>query len=205
MSTSKRTVDPLRFVGDGERPLTPYELAQMRPDLGTGERPPAMVELASRQRIHVFADGSPPEPEVHRMDGAGKNLWCVDVPVGPEGEVALRGKTAIRSHPEELLSEIDPDVDLRACRPEWLDLFYVPRFLPSRRIEPIPRLRGGLVQPEAVFPPTTGRNWPRRASPGAASGKSSTTREHTVQRRSSATALSSRPAMLCHGNPKSGG
>lgn len=87
------------------------------------------------------------------MDGAGKNLWCVDVPVGPEGEVALRGKTAIRSHPEELLSEIDPDVDLRACRPEWLDLFYVPRFLPSRRIEPIPRLRGGLVQPEAVFPP----------------------------------------------------
>ncbi|MBB3080928.1 hypothetical protein FHS41_007482 [Streptomyces violarus] len=110
-----------------------------------------MAELASRQRIHLLADGNPPEPEVHRPDGARRNLWRVDVPVGSEGEAALPGSTAIRSHPEELLSEIDPDVDLRGYRPEWLDLLYVPRLLPSRRREPLRRLSGGLIQPDLVF------------------------------------------------------
>jgi V8-like Glu-specific endopeptidase len=153
MPTEKQQVDSPRLTGEGERPLTPFELAQLRPILGTGERPPAMAELADRQRIHVFADGSPPEPEVHRMDGAGERVWRVDVPVGPQGDVALPGRTAVRLHPRELLTEIDPDVDVGACRPEWLDLFYVPRILPSRRREPIRRLNGGLVQPEAVFYP----------------------------------------------------
>ncbi|UNM10409.1 hypothetical protein J4032_01810 [Streptomyces formicae] len=167
MSTKKRTVDRLPLAEEGERPLTPFELAQLRPSLGTGEPPPAMVELANHKRIHVIADGSPPEPVVRRMDEAGENMWRVDVHVGPEGDVALPGRTATRSLPEELLSEIDPNVDLCACRPEWLDMFYVPRLLPSRREEPIRRLRGGLIQPEAVFPPKAGRIWPRRASPGA--------------------------------------
>ncbi|MFC5802042.1 trypsin-like serine peptidase [Streptomyces formicae] len=153
MSTKKRTVDRLPLAEEGERPLTPFELAQLRPSLGTGEPPPAMVELANHKRIHVIADGSPPEPVVRRMDEAGENMWRVDVHVGPEGDVALPGRTATRSLPEELLSEIDPNVDLCACRPEWLDMFYVPRLLPSRREEPIRRLRGGLIQPEAVFPP----------------------------------------------------
>lgn len=147
MTTYKQTAHAPRFVDDGERPLTPYELATLRPSLGTGERPPAMAELASRRPVYVCADGSPPKPEIRRMDGAAENLWRVDVPVGPEGEVSLPGRTALRSDPRELLSGIDSEVDLQACRPEWLDLFHVPRVLPRRRREPMRRANGDLVEP----------------------------------------------------------
>ncbi|MFD4582892.1 trypsin-like serine peptidase [Streptomyces sp. NPDC058423] len=147
MTTYKQTVDSLRYVDDGERPLTPYELATLQPSLGTGERPPAMAELAGRRPVYVCADGSPPEPVVRRVDGAAENLWRVDVPAGPEGEVCLPGRTALRTDPRELLSGIDSDVDLQACRPEWLDLFHVPRVLPRRSREPMRRANGDLVEP----------------------------------------------------------
>ncbi|MBB5924637.1 trypsin-like serine peptidase [Streptomyces echinatus] len=109
-----------------------------------------MVELAGRQSIHVFADGDgPPEPEICRVDGAEGNLWRVDVPVGTAGDVALPGRTAIRGRPREPVS----DADLAPYRPEWLDLFYVPRVLPSRRKKPIKPLDGDTLQPRWVIGP----------------------------------------------------
>ncbi|MFF5188189.1 trypsin-like serine peptidase [Streptomyces sp. NPDC000345] len=109
-----------------------------------------MAELASRQRIHVFTDGDgPPEPEISRVDG----LWRVDVPTGSVGDVALPGRTAIRGFPGELMSGTDHDADAAPYRPEWLDLFYVPRVLPSRRRKPIKPLDGGALQPRWVIGP----------------------------------------------------
>ncbi|BCM69004.1 hypothetical protein EASAB2608_04338 [Streptomyces sp. EAS-AB2608] len=133
---------------NGERPLTPFELATLRPSLGTGERPPALAELAKYQPVYVCADDTAPTPEVRRMDRVAENMWRVNVPVGPKGETFLPGRTATRVDPREVLSGIDSDVDLRPCRPEWLDLFHVPRVLPSRSEEPMRRLNGDLVEPQ---------------------------------------------------------
>lgn len=153
MLTRKRKEHYPHIAEEGERPLTPYELAKRRPIFGTGEPPPEMAELANCQRIHVLADGARPEPTVHRVDGYGDGLWRVDVPVGPEGQIALPGGTALRSEPTELLSEINPDMGSGAWRPEWIDLFYVPRVLPSRKQEPIRRLHGGPDRVKGVFGP----------------------------------------------------
>lgn len=151
MPAQKQTAGSLGFAQNGERPLTPFELTQLRPTLGTGERPAEMVERASRQRIHVLTDDGPPEPEIGRS-GVGDNVWHVDVPVGTAGNVHLPGKTATQGLRRVPLLRTDPDWDAPPYRPEWLDLFYIPRVLPSRRrTKPIRRQEGDSFQPTWII------------------------------------------------------
>ena len=38
MQGENGSIDPLRFVGERNKPLLPEEIAQIRPELGSGER-----------------------------------------------------------------------------------------------------------------------------------------------------------------------
>ncbi|MFD7131341.1 trypsin-like serine peptidase [Streptomyces sp. NPDC059894] len=157
MPTQKQMVSSLNAATNGERPLMPSELTRLRPVLGTGERPAEMVERAGSQRIHVLTDtdDGPPEPEIGRVEGADGTVWHVDVPVGTAGDVPLPGRTATQGLRQKLLSGTDHDGDAPPHRPEWLDLFYVPRVLPSRRQKqkPFSRLDGDGIQLRWVIGP----------------------------------------------------
>jgi V8-like Glu-specific endopeptidase len=167
MVNSGRPVDALRFAGRQERPLTPNEVVAKSPVLGTGERPSELVELAGKRRIYVRAAGdAPPAPEVHRVEWGegsetddGSGLWRVDVAVDPADEGHLPGRTAVRSRPEELLSEIDADVGFDGHRPEWNDQLFLPRGLPAGSTRSIARIGGGRVRPEVIFAPDDRREF----------------------------------------------
>jgi len=141
--SGQRSVDALHFAGERHEPLRPDEAARRRPTLGTGERPPELEALARSRSIFVRSD-TEPKVEVSRAEPEGeRDLWRVDIPIErAQAAGAILGQTSIRRKPEEFLAEIDPDVDYRGYKPEWMDALPVPRVLPQPAASPMVRLDG---------------------------------------------------------------
>ena len=168
------------IVGERNKPLLPEEIAQMRPELGSGERPQELEELASRLSIYVRSDSEDePQVEVSRVE-LESGVWRVDIPVERAEAGAIHENTGLLRKPEEFLAEIDSSVDFRGYRPEWADFLPEPRLLPQTGLPLMPRLdRRGLVRPFQVqttrFPRKSGRCTETQAGRGALSRRSSQT------------------------------
>jgi len=149
-------IDPLRFVGSRNKPLLPKEIAQMRPELGSGERPQDLEDLALRRSIYIHSDSEDePQVEVSRVE-LESGVWRVDIPAERAEAGAIHGQSGLLRKPEEFLAEIDSSVDFRGYRPEWADFLPEPRLLPRTEFPLMPRLgRRGLVRPFQTtrFPP----------------------------------------------------
>ncbi len=107
------------FVGDRHRPLLPAELAQRRPVRGRG--------------------APPGEPSAQRTVRSARHQQSSMIP----------RMDAVRAAPETYRATINPDVDHRGYRPEWIDLMYLPRVTPQHRKALMPRINGGTSRPLA--------------------------------------------------------
>jgi hypothetical protein len=153
---ANRGVNALHFWGERQRPLQPSDLAKKDPILASGQSAFRIVQQASRRSLFIStANGKRPEVKVHQRDSAGdQRIFEIEIAHGAEqfGQInyTLPGKTAVRRPPEEILSEIDPNLDFRGKRPDFLHQLFQPRTIP--RIQPwLRRFNGRHVKPNLVY------------------------------------------------------
>ena len=81
-------------------------------------------------------------------------LWRIDLPAEVYGPVGLPGRSALRTAPEKILANVNPEIDFRGYRPPWSDQLFIPRLMPTRAKPSLRRLDGrSTVRPESVFLP----------------------------------------------------
>jgi hypothetical protein len=156
----------LRFTGERKRPMRPEEIARIRPELGDGQVPTELAELAGRRSVYVRSSGDErPQVDVNQVEDQS-DLWRVDVAM--DHPVALLGRTGERRAPEDFLGEIDPNVGFNSYRPSWVDVLPMPRTIPDPTDQPMRRLnRRRLVRPfdTTRFPPEERRVYQDAAWP----------------------------------------
>lgn len=147
------------FVGDRHRPFSPQELADRRPILGTGRLPEALLELRRRQTIFIAGEDSK-KPDVavtkveHPRDAAHQASWRIDITLHEKQEpAALPTVRAIREDPQVFRKNINRGIGNSGHRPEWMDVFYIPRVLPRAVHPPMRRINGGTSRPLWIFGP----------------------------------------------------
>ena len=151
---SRRGVNVMHFWGQRDRPLSPSEIARKDPILAQSPMPTDLREMASRRSLYVSAPaGKHPAAKLVKIDeGNGRSLWQVNIPnqVGQQ-VIALPGRTAVRTTPEEVVAAIDPAVSVSGKRPDWLHQLYQPRTLPRAAEPRLQRFNGRRVTPMYVF------------------------------------------------------
>jgi V8-like Glu-specific endopeptidase len=146
-------VGKLHFWGERELPLTASDLAARTPIIGTRRIPKELRHNGTPIYVATSEDAEP-TIEVSEFGGqAGRRLWQVVVTEDEDqGVTELFGKTAVREKPELIRNAINPKADFTGYRPEWSDLFYLPRVLPSTSPGRLRRINGrGLVEPAYVY------------------------------------------------------
>ncbi len=146
-------VNPLRFVGEQERPARPEEVVARRPQLGKGEQPEALQAMNNQRSfyIHTAKDKKKPRVNVQKVDkGSESAIWRVDIPQDQLYGNALPLQTAVREKPQKILKNINPDVSFSSYRPDWTDMLYSPRPAPDVR-QAMQRMNGRPIDPLYVF------------------------------------------------------
>ncbi len=141
------------FTGSGSAPSRPHEVAASRPILGTGERPPKIVDRMSNYTLYLpRTDRGEPRISVERVEGYDDEVVAVDLPV-VDGQYAahLRGRSGTRESFERIREGIDESIGSSSHRPEWVDASFAPRLSPGRHYSSLRRFNGRPVEPLEVF------------------------------------------------------
>jgi V8-like Glu-specific endopeptidase len=108
----------------------------------------------------VFVAGSdtkPPDVSIARLEDApnrgSEHRWRIDLTLCDQQHFTVPTRlNAVRMNREHFRNGIAPDISHRGYRPEWLDLFYLPRTVPRLgRTKTMQRLNGGSVSPLWTF------------------------------------------------------
>jgi V8-like Glu-specific endopeptidase len=139
-------------VGELHRPLLPEELAARRPLPGTGIPPAELLALRRKHSLFIFGEGAEPDVTVTRtgltQQFGYSDGWQVDLSLR-EGQYLERPRVrSTREKAEVFRAAINPDVGYSGYRPEWLDLFYLPRVVPNHGRAPMRRINGGRSTPQ---------------------------------------------------------
>lgn len=154
-----RSVNLLQFTGAQEPPTPLDEVYQRPPELPTSEPPPDFLQIRDRRVFYVPRDDQQ-DVQIAEVapDGADQDyppVVRVSLPA-PSGaaQLALPGRTAVRSAPADIAASVDPAVDFTGFRPEWAALAPTPRPLPGGGApQDLQRINGRTTRPLYVFPP----------------------------------------------------
>jgi V8-like Glu-specific endopeptidase len=167
-------VSKLHFWGQRDRPLTPSELAERLPIIGTGKAPKELLEF-QKHSLYVATSGRLKQPliETTKVSREGDStFWRIDLAEDKDQKVTqLLGKTKIREQPEKIRAAIDPKVDFTGHRPDWSHLFYIPRTLPRTSAGRMRRFNGRFVDPAYVFGPDDRQVYQDQSYPWRCVGK----------------------------------
>jgi V8-like Glu-specific endopeptidase len=145
------------FVGERHRPLGPNDLADRRPILDSGTPPEELIAMRRHQNIFIAGEGSKkPEVAVNRVersrDDAYQAGWRINITLHDEQQAVVMPRVrAIRENPDVYRKGINPSIGYSGHRPEWIDMFYIPRLLPRRINPPMRRLNGRPMTPLWIF------------------------------------------------------
>ena len=104
-------------------------------------------------------DGDRPDVEISRVeppsDGAHRGGgWRIDITLGEGQEPAVLPRLrALRQDPQVFRHGIEPGTGHSGHRPEWNDLFYLPRTLPGPGHRLMRRFNGSSLRPLWIFGP----------------------------------------------------
>jgi V8-like Glu-specific endopeptidase len=144
-------VHPLNFWGEQDRPQALADVFARRPLLGSGERPPELLDLAGRRSFYLPSyRGDQPSVAVERT-AEDDGLWRVDVPMNDRLLGARPGRSARREPAEGFLAAVDERVAFTSFRPDWTDALYVPRRVAPTEVPRLRRFDGRGVRPLFVF------------------------------------------------------
>ena len=144
--------DLLSFAGSHSRPDRPLDVKARAGIRGTGQRPQALDELATRNSFLLAGSDAEPRFSVSRISEGGNSLY--EVTLDGDGSIRpghLMGRSAERRTPAAILAEIDGSVSASGYRPDWADALFSPRLSPQRIRRTMRRLNGGPIEPLDVF------------------------------------------------------
>jgi V8-like Glu-specific endopeptidase len=157
-SNKNPNIDRLRFFGHRDRPLHTDEIVSRNPILAQKKIPQDLVFLNHQHKTYLYTESKVKMPRVvvQKLDEnqrTKKVLWEVELKNLGEYEADVRyAKTASRDSADNIIKGVPSNTDLSGFRPDWTDLFYVPRFIPEYD-RPLRRLNGKLVKPLWRFDP----------------------------------------------------
>ena len=141
----------VEFIGERNRPLLPHEIAQRYPIRANKKPSKEFIDFAKPYRIYISTDKEKPQISIEKVKQNGQHtLWNITI---PQEITALNGKNIVHMNPHEIIKGIKPKISFSGYRPEWRDLFYIPRSLPQDLARPLKRFNGRLIKPNVVFNP----------------------------------------------------
>jgi V8-like Glu-specific endopeptidase len=153
------------FIGDSVAPTSLARVRARRAILGTGRVPEALRTLSQERRIYAETDSNKkPQVQIEAVEGRGKHVWEVTVPVGEALQGARAGQTAERHPAARFLDEVRESISFQAHRPDWIDANPMPRLVLDQAARIMRRFNGKRVQPLWVYDsaryPFQDASWP---------------------------------------------
>jgi V8-like Glu-specific endopeptidase len=172
-SRKKRKINRLRFFGQRDRPLHIDEIVSRNPILARKNAPQDFVALNHQHRTYIYTENEMKKPRivVHKLEKNQRVLWQVELQNLGDYEIDVRyAKTSSRDTADVILKGVPSNPDFNGFRPEWADLFYIPRFIPEY-YRPLRRLNGRLVKPLWRFDPEDRKPYKDSSYPWRCIGK----------------------------------
>lgn len=153
---NNQEINPLSFIGETDNPLRPDEMAGRNPILASKKPPEDFLKLTQVKSIYISTSNKKEKPDIlikrEENQQGERKLWRLDIPQIGGQEMSVRyGDKALRESPDVLRKAIKKNVSFTGYRPEWVNLFYIPRLFSNYSYPSLRRFNGQPVKPLYVF------------------------------------------------------